>query len=326
MTEPNIADIAEAAERLKGRIERTPLLRWQMLDEAAGCKVFVKPEVFQHTGSFKFRGALNKLLIIRETAPEIRHVVAYSSGNHAQGVAAAARLLGFDATIVMPADAPRMKIKKTEALGAKTVFYDRRRDDRRQMTRELAEQLNAVIVPPYDDPAVIAGQGTAGLEIAADLEALGLKPDVVIAPCSGGGLVAGLALAIHAHFPKARIYAAEPAGYDDLARSLAAGQRLSNAPAQPSICDALMAPTPGQVTFPIHLQHLTGSFAVSDDAVRSAMAIGYRDMKLVLEPGGAAALAALLHHKPAKAGETAIVLLSGGNVDAALFASAIAEA
>ena len=238
------ADIDAAARAIAPFAVRTPLLSPPVLGERVGAKVFVKPEVLQRTGSFKFRGAFNKLSSIPANARG-GGVVAFSSGNHAQGVAAAAQILNMRATIVMPADAPLAKRERTKALGAEVVLYDRDREDREAIARDIAGKRGATLVPPYDDPMVIAGQGTVGREIAEDLAALGIDPDVVVVPVSGGGLVAGVATAIKARFPKAMVMSAEPEGFDDHARSLRAGKREAHGASGRTICDALMALTPG---------------------------------------------------------------------------------
>ena len=253
---PTAADVDEAARRLAGVALHTPLLTSAALDAMTGGRVFLKAETLQHTGSFKFRGAYNKLASI---PPERRAggVVAFSSGNHAQGVAAAARLLGMPCVIVMPRDAPRAKRERTAALGAEIVLYDRARDDREAIANDIAARRGAVLVPPYDDALIIAGQGTAGREIVEDLGALGLVPDVVVVTASGGGLTAGIALAIKARVPAALLYTAEPQGFDDHARSFRSGRREQNAELTGTICDALMARTPGKLTFAIN-QSLVG--------------------------------------------------------------------
>lgn len=322
----DISHVETAAQRLLGQAVRTPLLRSRDLETATGAAAaFIKPEVLQRTGSFKFRGAFNKLSAAKSANPSLRQVVAYSSGNHAQGVAAAAALLGLAATIVMPQDAPQAKIRNTKQLGAEVVLYDRWRQAREEIAADLAAKTQALIVPPYDDPDVIAGQGTVGLEIVQDLQKMGLGADIVIAPCSGGGLIAGIATAVRHHFTRASIYAAEPEGYDDLARSLAAGTQIANEGTTPSICDALMAKQPGKLTFPIHQALLSGSLTVSDEAALSAMAFAFDRLKLVVEPGGAVALAAALGQKLDFSGKTIVVVCSGGNVDAAMMARALSS-
>nr|WP_298688964.1 threonine/serine dehydratase [uncultured Dongia sp.] len=309
------ADVKTAAERLRGRAVLTPLLDYPLLSARLGFRLLVKAETLQLTGSFKFRGATNRLLAAKAADPALRAVVAFSSGNHAQGVAAAAQMLGLKATIVMPSDAPAIKVANTRGFGAEVVLYERHAEDREAIARAIAEKDKALIVPPYDDPFIIAGQGTVGLEICAQAAALGVTPEFVLAPCSGGGLVGGVALAIKDQHPQAKIYAAEPAGFDDLRRSLEAGTRLGNAPGKPSICDALMAEKPGALTFPIHQQLLAGSKVVSDDQVLDAMNFALRHLKLVVEPGGAAALAAVLAMRGELAGKNVVVICSGGNAD-----------
>jgi threonine dehydratase len=322
----DIARIKAAAARLAGQAVRTPLLRSRDLEVATGAlSAFIKPEVLQRTGSFKFRGAYNKLSAAKSSDPSLRHVVAFSSGNHAQGVAAAARLLGLTATIVMPQDAPQAKIGNTRRLGAEVVLYDRWKESREDIAAEIARKNAALIVPPYDDPDVIAGQGTLGLEIADDLAALGLSPDVVLVPCSGGGLVAGTALALRDRYPTVAIYAVEPVGFDDLARSLAAGQQVANEEGPVSICDALMAKKPGNLTFPIHQRLLAGSLAIPDEAALAAMAFAFDRLKLVVEPGGALALGAALRGPLSLTGKVVVVVCSGGNVDPAMMQRALAQ-
>jgi threonine dehydratase len=320
---PTAADVDDAARRLAGVAWRTPLVTSAALDAMTGGRVFLKAETLQRTGSFKFRGAYNRLATI---APEDRAggVVAYSSGNHAQGVAAAARLLGMRCVIVMPHDAPRAKRARTLALGAEIVLYDRARDDREAMSREIAARRGAVIVPPYDDALIIAGQGTAGLEIVEDLGALGLTPDVIVVTASGGGLTAGIALAVRARVPQAAVFTAEPQGFDDHARSFRSGRREQNAALTGTICDALMARTPGKLTFAIN-QNLVGAGVVaSDEEVAAAVAFAFTELKLVVEPGGAVALAALMAGRVDVRNKVAVAVLSGGNVDPEMFVRLVA--
>ena len=320
---PTVADVDEAARRLAGVALRTPLLTSAMLDTRTGGRVFLKAETLQRTGSFKFRGAYNKLAAM---PPERRGggVVAFSSGNHAQGVAAAARLLGMTCVIVMPSDAPRGKRERTAALGAEIVLYDRMREDREAIAEAIATRRGATLVPPYDDPLIIAGQGTAGREIVEDLDALGLQPDVVVVTASGGGLTAGIALAVKARVPTAALYTAEPAGFDDHARSFKSGQREENAALTGTICDALMARMPGKLTFAINRALVAAGVVASDEEVAGAVAFAFAELKLVVEPGGAVALAALLNGKIDVAGKVAVAILSGGNVDAELFSRLVA--
>lgn len=317
------ADILAASETIKPFAVRTPLLSSPALDEATGARVFLKPELLQRTGSFKFRGAYNKLASI-PAAARAGGVVAFSSGNHAQGVAAAAQLFKVPATIVMPADSPKTKRERTKAFGAEVVLYDRDREDREAIARGLCERKGATLVPPFDDPKIIAGQGTLGREIADDLAALGVAPDIVAGPASGGGLMAGVAVGIKARFPDATIVIAEPEGFDDHARSLASGQRQRHSGSGRTICDALMSPIPGELTFSINQKLVANGAVASDAEVGEAMKFAFREFKLVVEPGGAVALAALLHGKLNAKGKTVAIVLSGGNVDADLFAKMIA--
>ncbi len=324
-----LADIEAAARRIAGRAQRTPLLRYPELDRRLGARVFVKPECLQITGSFKFRGAYNKIRSAQEVGQgsgAVAGVVAFSSGNHAQGVAAAAAQLGVPAIIVMPADAPRIKLENTRALGAEVKTYDRYKEDREAIARGIAADKGYVVVPPYDDPAVIAGQGTIGLEIAEDLGRLGVAPDAVLAPCSGGGLVSGIATAIAARYPKTKVYACEPQEFDDTARSLAAGKRIENSGDRRSICDALLSKSPGKITFEINRRLLAGALTASDAEALAAIAFSLRWMKLVLEPGGAVALAATLTGKLPVKGRAVAVVCSGGNVDHATFKRALDRA
>ncbi|TCT01003.1 threonine/serine dehydratase [Aquabacter spiritensis] len=318
LSPPTAADIDAAAERLRGTAVRTPLLTSPVLDAVTGARVFLKPETLQRTGSFKFRGAYNRLVQIPQ---ELRAagVVACSSGNHAQGVAAAAKLLGMPAVIVMPTDAPAMKRQRTLDLGAEVVEYDRAKDDRDAIASRIAAERGAIFVPPYDDPHIIAGQGTVGLEIAEDLAALGLLPDVVSANVSGGGLLSGIALAVKARAPHARIVAAEPAGFDDHARSFRSGTRERNDLVVGSFCDALLAPTPGLITFEVTRRLAGEGVVATDDEVAKAVGFAFRELKLVVEPGGAVALAALLNGRLDAEGKVVAIVLSGGNVDPATF-------
>jgi threonine dehydratase len=320
---PTAADVEAAAARLAGVALRTPLIAAPVLDAHTSGRVFLKAETLQRTGSFKFRGAYNKLSSL---APERRRggVVAFSSGNHAQGVAAAAKLLEMPAVIVMPRDAPRPKRDRTAALGAEIVFYDREREDREQIAQDIAASRDAVLVPPYDDAFVIAGQGTAGREIAEDVARLGHSLDCVIVNASGGGLTAGIALAVKARAPAARIYTAEPEGFDDHARSFRSGRRERNVARTGTICDALMSQTPGELTFEVNRTLVTDGITATEAEVARAVAFAFHELKLVVEPGGAVALAALLAGKLDIAGKTAVVVLSGGNIDPELFARLVA--
>ncbi|MGN1290776.1 MAG: threonine/serine dehydratase [Bradyrhizobium sp.] len=317
------ADIDAAARVVAPFAVRTPLLTFPVLNERVGSRVFLKPEMLQRTGSFKFRGAFNKLASIPQDKRS-GGVVAFSSGNHAQGVAAAAKILNMQATIVMPADSPLTKRERTKSYGAEVVLYDRDRDDRAAIASGIASKRGATLVPPYDDPLVIAGQGTAGREIAEDMAALGLTPDIVVAPASGGGLIAGVATAVKARYPQAQVIVAEPAGYDDHALSLKVGHREAHAVAPRTICDALMAMMPGELTFAINSKLLANGVNASDEEVGAAVAFAYRELKLVVEPGGAIGLAALLAGRIDARGKNVVIVLSGGNVDADLFAKLVA--
>jgi threonine dehydratase len=322
-TLPTFADVAAAAARIAGVAVRTPLINSPVLDDRLGARVFLKAETLQRTGSFKFRGAYNKCSSI---PPEKRAagVVAYSSGNHAQGVAAAAKLLDMRATIVMPADAPKAKRMRTEALGAEVIAYDRNTEDRAAIAHRLVAERGATLVPPYDDPLIVAGQGTIGSEIVEDLAAQGLKPEIVFIGMSGGGLAAGVALGIKGRVPEAAIYGVEPDGFDDTLRSFRSGRHETNARMSGSICDALMSATPGEVTFPINSKLIGQGFAVTDEEVGRAVRYAFEELKLVVEPGGAVGLAAMLAGKLDLKGRVVCGVLSGGNVDAEVFAKLIA--
>jgi threonine dehydratase len=321
---PTFADVEAAAQRLQGVATRTPLLRADALDQATGGRIFVKAECLQRTGSFKIRGAFNRLA---QLTPEERRagVVAFSSGNHAQGVASAARQLGVPATIVMPSDAPQAKMEGTRALGAEIVPYDRFTQSREAIAAALAAERGAVLVPSYDDPDVIAGQGTLGLEAAGQLEDLGARADVLLSPASGGGLVAGIGLAFEALSPQTRIYAVEPVGFEDHRLSLEAGKPTPHGTTRSSLSDALLASQPGELTFAINRKRLSGALAASDEEALAAMAFAFRHLKIVLEPGGAVALAAALSRKIDLDGRTALVVASGGNVDQEVFRRAISS-
>ena len=319
---PSIEDVVAAARRLRGKARVTPLLRSDALDAQTGGTVLVKAESLQRTGSFKFRGAYNRISRLAPAA-RARGAVAWSSGNHAQAVAAAAAAFGMRAAIVMPRDAPEAKREGTRAFGAEIVFYDRNAESREEIGTALARERGAPIVKPYDDPDIIAGQGTVGLEAAAQAAHMGLRPDLALVPCGGGGLIAGMALALRGRAPGIKVRPVEPEGFDDTARSLAAGRRVANARGAHSICDALLAPEPGAMTFALNRTQLGPGLAVSDADARAAMRFAFRHLRLVAEPGGAVALAAALTGAADCRGRVVLVAISGGNVDARLFAEAI---
>lgn len=319
---PVFADILDAAERLKGWARLTPLLENPILNDQLGFRLIVKPECLQRTGSFKFRGAFNKISRIPENQ-RAGGVVAFSSGNHAQGVAAAATLMKMASTIIMPKDAPKAKINNTKALGGNVVLYDRLTENREEIGERLKAEMGATLVKPYDDPMIIAGQGTIGLEIASQMKELGATADVVIVPAGGGGLVSGTALAISETIG-CPVYSSEPAAYDDTKRSLEAGFRQSVPIDAMTICDALMAPTPGVLTFALNSRLLAGGLSVSDEEALKAMKTAMLSLKIVVEPGGAVALAAALTQKIDLRGKTVVVVCSGGNADPDMLTRALA--
>ncbi len=314
----SLDDVRTAAVRLKGHAVATPLLRSDALDAATGARVWLKPECLQRTGSFKFRGAYNRLAAMT-AAERACGVVAFSSGNHAQGVALAAQLLGIRATIVMPADAPAVKVAATEGYGATVVRYDRYTEDRAAVAARLVGDSGATIVPPFADPFVVAGQGTAGLEVADDLAAMGVTADVALVCCGGGGLASGFALG-----SRLPVVVVEPVGYDDVVRSLAGGAIVGVDAPGPTICDALQTLSMAPLTFDILRAAGATGVAVTDAEAAAAVAFAFRHLKLVVEPGGAVALAAALTGRVDVRGKTAVVVLSGGNVDPATFARCLA--
>ncbi len=322
--QPTFGDILAARRRLGTLACRTPLIEHPALNALVGGRVLLKAENLQRVGAFKFRGAYNKVAQVdKATFPG--GVVACSSGNHAQGVAAAATLMGFKSVIVMPADAPRLTIARTRAFGAEVVAYDRAREDRDAIARDLCTTRQAALVHPFDDPDVIAGQGTAGLEMMEQAEAMGATPDIVLVGASGGGLIGGVSIAVKEKSPATAIYSVEPAGFDDLARSLKGGARERNARLSGSICDALLAATPGELTFEVAKRNLAGGLAVTDEEAKAAVRYAFEELKLVLEPGGAVSLAAILAGKLPFRGKTVAAVLSGGNIDPTLFAQIIQE-
>lgn len=319
-TLPSPDDVLEAARRLQGHVVRTPVLRNEAIDALAGAELFFKCENLQLTGSFKIRGATNRLMQI-DPARQKGGVVAFSSGNHAQGVARAARLLEMPALIVMPSDAPGIKVEGVRRDGAEIRFYDRHNESREAIAAAEADLREAVLVPSFDDPYIITGQGTAGVEFAEQMQAAGTPLDHLICCVGGGGLITGIALAFEALSPATKIWTAEPAEHDDWRRSLAAGEIVANAPGSRSICDAILTPAPGEITWALGKRLLAGGCAVDDTAIEDAMRQAFRHLKLVVEPGGAAALACALHDLPEAAkGKRVGVVISGGNVDPGQYA------
>lgn len=321
---PDIADVARAADRLVGLAVATPMLSHPFLDEAVGGKVYLKCENLQRTGSFKFRGAYNALVSLDSDACR-RGVVAVSSGNHAQGVAEAARLLGIKATIIMPGDAPAAKKSRTLRSGALIVDYDRASEDRDAVAAEILAQRGGTLVHPYDDPNVIAGQGTVGCEIVATLQASGIVPDAILIPCSGGGLSGGIGIAVRNAHANTAIVLVEPEGFDDYRRSLATGERQSNQHLSGSVCDGLLAPTPGAVGFMLNQKHGATSLTVGDEEALAAVAFAFNELKLVVEPSGAVALAALLSGRFKVGGRDVVAVITGGNIDQEMLVRALAS-
>ncbi|MFY9204941.1 MAG: threonine/serine dehydratase [Yoonia sp.] len=318
----NIEMIRAAALRLQGHARVTPLLSSPFLDKIAGRRVLVKAECLQHTGSFKFRGGWSAVSMLSDEQL-MNGVIAYSSGNHAQGVALAAKEHGAPAVIVMPSDAPKIKVNNTRALGAEVVLYDRANEDRDAIGQRIAKERNLTLIRPYDEPLVIAGQGTVGLEIAAQAAEAGVTEADVVVCCGGGGLTSGIALALVEDAPKMRVHPAEPAGFDDVTRSLAAGKILSNPSVSGSICDAIVTPQPGALTFPIMQAHCGAGVVVTDEDCLRAMGLAYERLKIVVEPGGAAALAAALFYPDQFEGDAIIAVTTGGNVDPTTFIRAL---
>ncbi len=321
---PTYGDVVAARQRLVSLACVTPLIEHPALNALVGARVLLKAENLQRVGAFKFRGAYNKIAQVDSSAYP-GGVVACSSGNHAQGVAAAATLRGLRSTIVMPADAPRLKIDRTKAFGGEVVPYDRTKEDRDAIAREICAKRGAAYVHPFDDPDVIAGQGTAGLEMMEQAEAMGALPDIVLVGASGGGLVSGVSLAVKEKHPAAEIWSVEPAGFDDLARSLRKGERERNPALSGSICDALLSVTPGELTFEMAKRNLAGGVSVTDEEARTAVRFAFRELKLVLEPGGAVSLAAILAKKLPFEGKIVAAVLSGGNIDPSLFSEIILD-
>ncbi|SDH09330.1 threonine ammonia-lyase [Alloyangia pacifica] len=319
----DITRIEAAATRLQGHARRTPLLSSPFLDEIAGRRLLVKAECLQHTGSFKFRGAWSALSALD---PDVRAkgVIAFSSGNHAQGIAAAAKGFGVPAVIIMPADAPAAKVAGTKGLGAEVVPYDREKEDRDALGAKLAAERGLTLIKPFDEPEVIAGQGSCGLEIAEQAAEEGVTEADVLVCCGGGGLTSGIALALEAKAPGLRVRPAEPEGFDDVKRSLAAGTIQRNPALGGNICDAIVTPQPGNITFPIMHRLCGPGLAVTEEEALKAMQLAARHLKIIAEPGGAVALAAVLFRKDEIAGDAVICTVSGGNVDPAILARALA--
>ena len=317
---PQYEDVLAASKRIAPFAFRTPLLTSPRLNDALGGTLYIKAEPLQVTGSFKFRGACNSIQLLDDS---VKTVVAWSSGNHAQAVAYAARTRGLKAIIVMPEDAPAAKIAGTKDLGGEVVTYDRYTESREDIGKSLAEQHDATIIPPYDYLPTIAGQGTIGIEIAEQLDEVNAVADQVICCTGGGGLLAGLCLGLHHHLPDVKIYGAEPEGFDDFKRSLDEGKLVSNDPNNRSICDAIVTAMPGEMTFPINQEHVTDGLVVSDDDALDAMATAFQHLRLVVEPGGAVAIASALKNKIDIAGKTTVTVASGGNVDKDMFDRAL---
>jgi threonine dehydratase len=318
----NFSDIEAAHQRIKHLIVKTPLLNSPRLDEIAGRKLWIKAEPLQVTGSFKFRGACSAISALTADARE-RGVLAYSSGNHAQGVALAARLFGTSATIVMPHDAPSNKVANTQALGAEVIRYHRGKESRETIGATVATERRLSLIKPYDDSMVIAGQGTVGIELAHQITEHDVSASAVLCCCGGGGLSAGIATALAVTHPGLSVHTVEPEGFDDTLRSLRLGYRVRNASEQGSICDAIVTPTPGELTFPILKRLAGGGFAVTDQQVLHAMKFAFDTLKLVMEPGGAVALAAALFGAHLPDADELLVIASGGNVDGSTFQKAL---
>ena len=318
----DIETIKAAHERIAPYIVHTPLLNNIFLDERLNSRVLIKAECLQYAGAFKYRGAFNRLFQLSDEEKQ-RGVVAFSSGNHAQGVALAAKNLGISATIVMPNDAPQVKLSRTRAYGADVRLYSRQTESREAIAQEISEASGATVIPSFDDCHIISGQGTCGLEIVEQCQKQLRAPDVLLSPCGGGGLIAGVSIAIKAQWSDAHVYAVEPEGFDDYGRSLRSGKRERNAMAGGSSCDSLQAPSPGELTWAINQHTLSGGLVVTDDEAAHAVSFAWHYLKLVVEPGGAVALAALLNNKIDVSGKTVALILSGGNVDVEIFKSCL---
>jgi threonine dehydratase len=321
---PTLADVGRAAERLAGLAVATPLFSHPTLDDVVGGRVHLKCENLQRTGSFKFRGAYNALASL-DPLVRAKGIVAVSSGNHAQGVAEAARLFGVPATIVMPSDAPASKMARTLRSGARVVEYDRANEDRDDIAAKIIAEAGGTLIHPFDHPNVVAGQGTIGREIVAAMRAAGEVPDAILIPCGGGGLSGGIGIAVRDAFADAAIVLVEPEGFDDYGRSLATGERQSNRATAGSVCDGLLSPTPGAIGFALNRKHNASSLTVSDDDALAAVAFAFNELKLVVEPSGAVAIAAMLAKRFDGRGRTVVVLVTGGNLDQAMLLRALAS-
>ncbi len=321
---PTLSDVTRAAERLAGLAVATPLLSHPFLNDLLGGRVYLKCENLQRTGSFKFRGAYNALAAL-DASTRAKGIVAISSGNHAQGVAEAARLFGVPATIVMPSDAPVAKRERTLRSGARVVDYDRASEDREAIAAEIIAKEGGTLIHPYDNPNVVAGQGTIGWEIVASLRADGVVPDAILIPCGGGGLSGGIGVAIRDAFRETEIVVVEPEGFDDTARSLATGARQSNPKTTGSVCDGLLAPTPGAIGFALNCKHGADSLTVNDAEALAAVAFAFHELKLVVEPSGAVAIATMLSERFDVRGKTVVAVITGGNIDQTMLQHALAS-
>ncbi len=308
--------ILEASRRLKGKVVRTPILQSQYINERLESNIFLKAENLQTIGAFKFRGAMNSIL---ELPSDIKKIVAWSSGNHAQAVAAASKITGRQATIVMPEDSPKAKLNGTAFWGATIIKYDRNNENREEIGKKIAKDINAKVIPPFDDEKVIIGQGTAGIECIEQLNEINVKPDIVLCCCGGGGLIAGISTALKAKFQNVKVYSVEPENFDDTKKSLKENSIIPNSMKHTSICDALLADKPGKITFEINKLNLTSGLSVSDKEALIAMNTAFKYLKIVLEPGGAVALAAAIFNKIDIRDKNVLVIASGGNVDKDIF-------
>jgi threonine dehydratase len=317
-----LSDINAAAERLRGRIVRTPLLTSPRLNRELGCNLYVKAESLQRTGAFKYRGAINKMLLLDQAARRAG-VVAYSSGNHGHAVAAAANAVGSPAVIILPNTTPKIKVENCRWWNAEVIFYDPQTEDRAEVGRGIIEKRGLTLVPPFDDFDVMAGQGTCGIEISEQLEEIGIVPDAILINCSGGGLASGVTEAMKSFFPNVRPYVVESLGYDKMARALVSGKPEQNPPYSKSVLDAILGPVVGQLTLDVLRRYDVKSISVSQDEALRAVAISFRDLKLVVEGAGAAGLAAVLKSRAQFEGKNVVVIASGGNVDQEVFALAL---